>query len=259
MNKPSRILIARSAYLSQDSLSVLFCNAGIEVEFCEPDGKELLERLKFENIDIVLADIFTAGFDAIELKKRYEQIADKTVLFFGILPAANNYVEEMILRAGFVHYFIRPSDEAVVFSSILEYMTVTIGVYNKSNTDELSLSQYLRELNVPADFQGYSCLKEAILIYTRDGTARISITKEIYPCIAKSARLSVPCVEKVIRNVIENAWGYGSIEKQRQYFGYDRTMRKRPTNLKFVATLANHLWLEQGTNCVSSDVLTEVV
>ncbi len=244
MKKIQKILLAKPATLCVETIIKLFDRVKIDVYAVEADGFILLEHLHNEIYDAVLTDVFISGMDAVELKRRYELSGFSDVKFFGILPEINPHIEATLIRNDFDHYFVKPKDEEVIFNSIFEISSCFRTDNIRLLRDELLVTKYLQELSFSPDYQGYSCLKKAILIYVRGGTSQISITKEIYPEIAKEVKLSAPCIEKIVRNAIESAWNNASLKNQMYYFGYDRTTRKRPSNMKMVATLANHMWLE---------------
>ncbi len=245
MDRRLKILISLSTCLPSDEVAGLFSRNCFSVEICEPNGLSMLEAMENNDIDVVLTDVFIVGIDAINLKNRYDVFSSRPVKFFGVLPESSRCVESLLLREGFSYYFINPDSAQLIFDTVSNILTIPVIDESDSLELEMLVSDCLKNLAVSPDFQGYSCLKSAIEMYTTDGTSQISITKEIYPAIAKKSRLSPPCVEKIIRNVIESSWKNASIESQQYYFGYSRTEKKRPTNLKFVATIANHLWLEQ--------------
>ncbi len=243
MIKICKILLAKPATLSADTIKRLFNNVKIDVCVVEPDGFVLLDHLNMNIFDAVLTDVFITGMDAVEVKRRYELLGGRRTCFFGMLPEINRYIEATLIQNEFDHYFVKPKDEGVVFSTIYEIASRPDNDLRLLR-DEMLVTEYLKALTVSPDYQGYACLKKAILIYVRGGTSQISITKEIYPEIAKEVKLSAPCIEKIIRNAIEAAWYNGSLNSQMYYFGYDRTTQKRPSNMKVVATLANHIWME---------------
>ena len=69
-----------------------------------------------------------------------------------------------------------------------------------------------------------------------------SVTKELYPAVAKKTGVSAQAVEKAIRTEITRAWSCRNDTIWRTYFHWDRCGTiPRPTNATFFAQLALHL------------------
>ena len=72
-----------------------------------------------------------------------------------------------------------------------------------------------------------------------------SITKILYPTIAKKYQTTSSRVERAIRHAIEVAWGRGKIEVIEDMFGYTVSAGKgKPTNSEFIALIADKLRIE---------------
>ena len=73
-----------------------------------------------------------------------------------------------------------------------------------------------------------------------------SITKILYPTIAKRHQTTPSRVERAIRHAIEVAWSRGKIDAIDELFGYTVNNHKgKPTNSEFIALIADRLRLEQ--------------
>ena len=72
-----------------------------------------------------------------------------------------------------------------------------------------------------------------------------SITKILYPTIAKRHQTTSSRVERAIRHAIEVAWDRGDLETLQKYFGYTVSVSKgKPTNSEFIALIADKIRLE---------------
>ena len=72
-----------------------------------------------------------------------------------------------------------------------------------------------------------------------------SITKELYPTVAKDFNTTPSRVERAIRHAIEVAWDRGGTEVLNSFFGYTIANSKgKPTNSEFIAMIADRLRLE---------------
>ena len=71
-----------------------------------------------------------------------------------------------------------------------------------------------------------------------------SITKELYPTVAKDFNTTPSRVERAIRHAIEVAWDRGDVDTLNSYFGYTiQNSRGKPTNSEFIAMISDKLRL----------------
>ena len=74
-----------------------------------------------------------------------------------------------------------------------------------------------------------------------------SITKILYPDIAKKYQTTPSRVERAIRHAIEVAWNRGNTDTLNSMFGYTiNTGKGKPTNSEFIALISDKLRLEYG-------------
>lgn len=111
---------------------------------------------------------------------------------------------------------------------------------------EDTVTNMLRTIGVPAHIKGYRFLREAIMMVIVNPSLIHSVTKELYPTIAKKANTTSSRVERAVRHAIETAWDRGDIEILSFYFGNTVDSRRgKPTNSEFIAMLADRVWQEQ--------------
>jgi two-component system response regulator (stage 0 sporulation protein A) len=72
-----------------------------------------------------------------------------------------------------------------------------------------------------------------------------SVTKVLYPTVAKRFGTTTSRVERAIRHAIEVAWDRGDVDTLNSYFGYTiQNSRGKPTNSEFIAMIADNLRLK---------------
>ena len=72
-----------------------------------------------------------------------------------------------------------------------------------------------------------------------------SITKILYPTLAKKYQTTPSRVERAIRHAIEVAWSRGRMETLDALFGYTiNTGKGKPTNSEFIALIADKIRLQ---------------
>ena len=104
------------------------------------------------------------------------------------------------------------------------------------------VTELMLELGMPAHLRGYHYLREAILISIEDMELVGSITKLLYPEIAKTFQTTNIKVERAIRSIIEIGWERGNEELFEKIFGYSGKCGKtRPTNSEFILGVADYI------------------
>lgn len=74
-----------------------------------------------------------------------------------------------------------------------------------------------------------------------------SVTKLLYPDLAKMYRTTDQKIERAIRNAIEVSWERGNSALFEQLFGYCNSKEySRPTNSEYIATVADYIRLKYG-------------
>ena len=113
---------------------------------------------------------------------------------------------------------------------------------------EQDVTDMIHEIGVPAHIKGYQYLREAIMMSVEDPVMISSITKILYPTIAKRFQTTPSRVERAIRHAIEVAWSRGRMETLDSLFGYTiDTGKGKPTNSEFIALIADKIRLSYRT------------
>ena len=124
---------------------------------------------------------------------------------------------------------------------------VTDAVIQPGKTRDLEkdVTDMIHEIGVPAHIKGYQYLREAIMMAVEDVEMLGSITKILYPTIAKKYQTTPSRVERAIRHAIEVAWSRGRMETLDALFGYTiNTGKGKPTNSEFIALIADKIRLQ---------------
>jgi two-component system response regulator (stage 0 sporulation protein A) len=215
-------------------------------------GNELLNYLKDNKVDLLLLDIFMPERDGISVLEEFNNDhsynrPNKIIM----LSAFNN--ESLIAKAselGADYFIIKPIDLNNLLSSINGVMNqsdVKPGVYNKFRNqpeDELEerISNYLHNICIPSHIKGYKFLTTAVIMVYKDFNVLDSITKQLYPAIAKSYDTTDSRVERAIRHAIEVAWkDEDNKDFIDSHLGPMISFKKKPTNSEFIASLTDLL------------------
>ena len=217
---------------------------GVEVTVVEKDGNKVLQKMLSVRPQVVLLDAFMPGLDALAVKQRYNAAGERHTSFFVTGAFQSEEMVQELLDEGFAYYFVKPFDENVLASRVLK---VALGqekrvLHTSVDSDELTVTEILHQIGVPAHIKGYQFLRDAILLTMNEPEYINAVTKRLYPEIAKRNGTSASRVERAIRHAIEVAWNRGRIDALDEAFGKNVcALDDKPTNGEFIALVADRL------------------
>ena len=222
---------------------------GVEVTVVEKDGLKVLQKMLSVRPQVVLLDAFMPGLDALAVKQKYNAAGVRHTAFFVTGAFQSEEMVQELLDEGFAYYFVKPFDENVLASRVLK---VALGhekrvlVQTSVDSDELTVTEILHQIGVPAHIKGYQFLRDAILLTMDEPDYINAVTKRLYPEIAKKNGTTASRVERAIRHAIEVAWDRGDVDTLNSYFGYTiHNLRGKPTNSEFIAMIADKMRLDK--------------
>lgn len=236
----------------------------MEVVGTAKDGVEVIEQIKEVCPDVLLLDIIMPRLDGIGVMEKIREMENESddnsyipeiIVVSGV---GQDIVTERAFELGAAYYMLKPFDNEVLLSRIRhinrslkgKFVTVSGGVsdnvYTRREHDlESDVTNIIHEIGVPAHIKGYQYLRDAIMMSVNDGEMLNSITKLLYPSIAKQHKTTSSRVERAIRHAIEVAWSRGKMDTIDELFGYTINNGKgKPTNSEFVALIADKIRLE---------------
>ena len=225
---------------------------GMEVILTEKDGKELLCRIEQYLPDVVVADVFIPHADLLGVMGRINRLSKKVPKIIAMSTYENQRLEQQVMESGADYYFIKPIEPEELAKRIVqltgwqnEKLPVSMTVPKTSADLELMVTEIIHQIGVPAHIKGYHYLREAIILSVNEPSIIESITKQLYPTVAKSFDTTASRVERAIRHAIEVAWDRGDVDVLNSYFGYTINIsRGKPTNSEFVAMISDKLRLQ---------------
>lgn len=225
------------------------------------DGEEAYEMIKKKEPDVVLMDIIMPKLDGLAVidKVKNDKNLKRCPAFIMISAVGQQSITEDAFELGAEYYIMKPFDKDVVISRIkrirdkekrrsLEARKVN-PYEKKEKLEERNLendvTNIIHEIGVPAHIKGYQYLREAIMMSVTDMEMLNSITKILYPSIAKKFQTTPSRVERAIRHAIEVAWSRGKMDTIDELFGYTiHNGKGKPTNSEFIALIADKIRLE---------------
>lgn len=113
---------------------------------------------------------------------------------------------------------------------------------------EKHITATLQELGIPVNLSGFHYLRTAITTVVRKKNVNIYMVP-LYQDVAKEYNSVSTRVERAMRHAIEVGVERGNPDKWNALFKYSYSAAKgKPTNSEFIATLAEHIRLNHGTN-----------
>ena len=253
MGKRLKIVIAEDGTELGKNCEKALKGYGMEVIMCEKDGARLLEKIKSEKPDVVLADIFMQNQDILGVLDGIKKFDVKErPMVMAMSSFDNSRLEKETLNAGASYYFLKPFDintmaERIIRLSGWKNEISPVVVKDNVVTDpelELMVTEIIHQIGVPAHIKGYHYLREAIILSVKNSEIINSVTKLLYPTVAKNHGTTYSRVERAIRHAIEVAWDRGDIDVLNSYFGYTiQNDRGKPTNSEFIAMISDKLRL----------------
>lgn len=221
-----------------------------DVTLVAKDGKRIISSIESAHTDVVLMDAFMSNGDAIDVLEYMELSATEKPLAIVLSSVSSEKLEEQMMSAGADYYFIKPVEPAYIAKRISRLASWKSEKKQNDKTQlsdfdvDVVISEMMREIGVPAHIKGYQYLRTAIHLCISDNEMLGSVTKLLYPTVAKEYKTTSSRVERAIRHAIEVAWDRGDVDVLSSYFGYTiQSQRGKPTNSEFIAMLSDKLKL----------------
>lgn len=252
-NKKTILIVDDNREFCENLRDFLSANDKYEVVGTAFDGKVGYEMVLETKPDLLLTDIVMPVMDGLTLMSR---IANNTILtkkpkIIAFSASGYDSIIANATRLGAQFYFLKPFDlEALSdrIDDILADKTTSSqqGVALSQSKDlETNITMYIQQLGVPAHIKGYQYIRDAIMMVIEDMDAINSITKFLYPTVAKHYNTTSSRVERAIRHAIEVAWDRGNPDILNDLFGYTiLSTRGKPTNSEFIAMIADKIRLD---------------
>lgn len=221
------------------------------------NGEDALMKIGKLHPNIVLSDIWLSKLDCTQVIRGSQSISfapDKPPAFIvhSVVNNPNMFAE--VIEAGAEYCMLCPIDYKQLDERIKRITeshtkgTVAGGEISGGGHErdmETQVTKIIHQIGVPAHIKGYQYLRTAIMMTIEDSDIINSVTKILYPSVAKKYDTTSSRVERAIRHAIEVAWDRGDIETLNSYFGYTiQNNRGKPTNSEFIAMIADNLRLE---------------
>lgn len=261
LTKKIQVVIADDNREFGDILSEYLNNqSDIEVVGVARDGLEVYDMIITKMPDIAILDIIMPHLDGLGVLEKINSVhLNKRPLFIILSAVGQDKITQRALALGAEYYVVKPFDMDILVSRIRQLKDINSSSIVKTDNVgdrqpyfsppprnlEAEVTSIMHEIGVPAHIKGYQYLRDAIMMVVKDLDVINSITKQLYPTIAREYNTTPSRVERAIRHAIEVAWSRGQVDTIDSLFGYTVNLGKgKPTNSEFIAMVADKLRLE---------------
>lgn len=206
------------------------------------DGNEVLQMVADAKPDVLVLDLILPGMDGLGILRRLDGEKRPKIL------AVSNFVtQEVVAEAGNLGasmFLSKPYNESAMVEHLISLAEKNEKQLHGPGLEEL-VTSIIHEVGVPAHIKGYQYVREAIMITVENMDVINSVTKVLYPEVAKRYHTTPSRVERAIRHAIEVAWDRGDLETLQRFFGYTVSNAKgKPTNSEFIAMISDRIRLK---------------
>lgn len=233
----------------------------VDMEVCATisDGASAVATIKKYNPDVILLDLLLPTKDGIAVMEEVNALGNKGYKFIVCGNESQLAFAGAICKGKMPNIYVYMYDDNIskldLHQEILQVAkSKAKDVRIVSSEDHYVISQsklevmvtdIIHEIGVPAHIKGYQYLRSSIMMAVNDMDILNSITKQLYPTIAKEHGTTPSRVERAIRHAIEVAWGRGKTDTIDALFGYFmHTGKCKPTNSEFIALIADKIRLD---------------
>ena len=206
------------------------------------NGSEVLQLVEDTRPDILVLDYLLPGLDGLSVMRQMKKEDRPQILMTSTFVNQSTAAEAGMLGASM--FLCKPYNESAMIDHLLRLAEKEQPQDHASGLEEL-VTSIIHEVGVPAHIKGYQYVREAIMITVENLDVINSVTKVLYPEVAKKYHTTPSRVERAIRHAIEVAWDRGDLETLQKYFGYTVSNTKgKPTNSEFIAMISDRIRLK---------------
>lgn len=216
------------------------------------NGQVAYEEILKIKPDVVLLDIIMPVRDGLSVLEGLRlSCGNHFPEVFMCTALGDEYHVRRAMNLGAKGVFVKPVDTDAIRARLQRIYDSRTGKdqemaeeFGRQRAEE-RLTKLIHNIGVPAHIKGYQYLRTAILMVAKDMEVINSVTKVLYPEVARQYKTTPSRVERAIRHAIESAWDRGEPETLNDIFGYTVSNTKgKPTNSEFIALLADRMRLE---------------
>ena len=255
MKKAIKILIADENATDRAALCNELRKAGFTNLLEAGNGEEALIQIGKNHPDVAIIDVWLSKLDGIGVLNNCKNLKfapDKPPAFIVVSMVSKQSIFIEAANSGADLCLLKPYNVESLCRHISSLAKSRSGEEREAEPEqekapdmEAQVTKIIHQIGVPAHIKGYQYLRTAILLTIKDSDIINSVTKILYPSVAKQYQTTTSRVERAIRHAIEVACDRGDVDTLNSYFGYTiQNNRGKPTNSEFIAMIADNLRLK---------------
>ena len=226
----------------------------LEVIGVAGDGCELIKLVTEKRPDVIVTEAILPKKDGLAAVKSIQQLnLIRTPAVFVLSSFTSDNIITEAAALGVAYFMVKPCDLDALAERITKYNVVQVPLRRQEDKRvdedldiEMRVTEMIHEIGVPAHIKGYQYLRQAIIMTVKDMNVINSITKVLYPTVAKKYQTTSSRVERAIRHAIEVAWDRGDVDVLNNFFGYTvSNLKGKPTNSEFISMIADKIRLQR--------------
>lgn len=156
------------------------------------DGLAVFDSLREDMPEVVVLDAVMPNIDAVELVKRISASSLKKPFFIVTAAYSNPFLENQIMSCSNAYFLLKPFDTDMlvnIVSSVTSSINPVVNpVADMKEEMEIVITDIIHQIGIPAHIKGYHYLREEILLSIEDKEMLESVTKQLYPTVAKKVQ-----------------------------------------------------------------------
>ena len=223
----------------------------VEVVDMVDNGEKALERAEEKRPDMILMDVLLGEKDGLwVLEELSKKRINSNCIILSVIGTDD--VVKQAIDLGAMYYMVKPVESNILLKRVTqilntqkrtesvqkhtdllqkEYLQKRINSNceeQKRNELETVISKLLNKMGITASIKGYHFIRKGVMMVIENKDAILSMTKGLYPDIAKEYNTTAGKVERAMRHAIETAWKRTGKEVYSELAGYSPI--EKPTN-----------------------------
>ena len=232
-----KLLIADSSQDMSALLADLF-RGSCQVRTCH-SGETARQLLDEFRPDVMILVLMLLDYDGLSLLQ-WAREQDVMPQVLATTRFCSDYVVEMAQNLGVRYLRRKPCSVSALSARVSDLLSRGSERENPEREPDAGVKAQLMALGIPGKLRGCTYLRHAVPLYARDPLQ--SVTKVLYPEVARICGCAPSHVERSIRSAIDAGWRRRDDNIWKRYFRTDeRGGVPRPTNGEMIARLAQML------------------
>ena len=242
----TKALIACDNERFVDVCSRTLVDFGINLLQCAADTPTIISSILINSPDFLIIDTSSSEVNPAETLRsiNLSSMSKKPIMLVSV-DEDDEFTIQELKNAGTFRAISSPMTISSLTTTLLDcsHLLATMAENLKipSHHVETAVSEIIHNIGVPANIKGYHFLRSAIVMCINDAENLHSVTKNLYPSVAKMHNTTASRVERAIRHSIAVTWNRGNPDAIHMLLGFRPNNYPKPTNSEFIAIITDNL------------------